>query len=146
MIRIYKHRTVPAPADQVWRDLRTFRGVERFLPPIHRSEVDGEGAGAVRVCTMHDGARLEERLERVDDDRRELEYTILNGPMPLENYRSTMQVLEQGPTSCQVVWACTFDALDAPEGELEQSMSDLYAAGLDGLAHMYADARTLDGA
>lgn len=139
MTEIRKERTVPAPADHVWRDLRSFRGIERFLPPIERSEVDGEGAGAVRVCTMHDGGKLEERLERIDDERRELEYVIVSSPMPLENYRSTMQVLDEGPTSCTVVWRATFDAPEGAEHELETSMSDLYAAGLDGLAQLYAD-------
>lgn len=138
MVRIQEQRTVPAPADQVWSDLRTFRGIERFLPPIQRSEVDGDGPGAIRVCTMEDGGKLEERLERVDDDRRELEYSILDGPMPLENYRSTMQVREEGPSSCTVIWTCTFDALDGADAELETSMSQLYASGLDGLAELYA--------
>lgn len=97
MIEIDVRTTIPAPADAVWNELRSFEGIENWLPMIERSEVRGRGAGATRVCTTGDGGRLVERLEDVDDGERRPVYTIQEAPMPLEDYRSTMRgVYESG--------------------------------------------------
>ncbi|MDZ7799532.1 MAG: SRPBCC family protein [Trueperaceae bacterium] len=133
MIEIDVRRTVPAPADDVWNALRSFEGIENWLPVITRSEVRGEGAGATRVCTMTDGGQLRERLEEVDDDQRRLTYTIEEAPMPVQDYRSTMQVVPEGDSASTVVWAAQFGAPEGAADELESTMRTVYESGLDGL-------------
>lgn len=131
-------RTIPAPADAVWSDLRSFEGIERFMGMIERSEVHGSGVGATRVLTTHDGGRLVEKLEELDDDARKLVYTIEEAPMPFENYRSTMQVVGAGSGSSTVTWSCTFDAAPDAAGELEATMRGVCEGGLEGLEALYA--------
>lgn len=138
MIEIEVRRTVPAPADDVWSALRSFEGIENWLPLIDRSEVRGEGAGATRVCTMKDGGQLRERLEEVDDDRRSLTYTIEEAPMPVEDYRSTMQVVPEDDATSTVVWSATFGASPEAAAELESTMREVYESGLDGLRTWFA--------
>jgi len=139
MTDITVRRTIPASADAVWSDLRSFGGVERFLGMIERSEVRGSGVGATRICTTHDGGRLVEKLEELDDDARTLVYTIQEAPMPFENYRSTMQVVGAGTGSSTVTWSCTFDAAPEAAGELEATMRGVYEGGLEGLEALYAN-------
>lgn len=140
MIGIDVRRTVPAPADDVWNALRSFEGIEKWLPVIERSEVHGEGAGATRVCTMSDGGQLRERLEEVDDDQRRLTYTIEEAPMPVHDYRSTMQVVPEGDSASTVLWTAQFGAPEGAADELEATMRTVYESGLDGLRAWFADA------
>jgi len=133
MIEIEVRRTIPAPADAVWHELRSFEGIENWLAMIEHSEVRGHGAGATRVCTTADGGRLVERLEEVDDDERRLVYTIQEAPMPLQDYRSTMRVLRDGADASTVVWSAAFDAPDDAAEQLEATMRGVYESGLDGL-------------
>lgn len=140
MIEIDVRRTIPAPADAVWSELRSFQGIENWLPMIEHSEVRGDGAGATRVCTTADGGRLVERLEELDDGDRRLVYTIQEAPMPLENYRSTMRVRSDGQGASTVTWSATFDAPDEAAEQLEATMRGVYESGLDGLRASFGGA------
>ncbi|MDZ7708323.1 MAG: SRPBCC family protein [Trueperaceae bacterium] len=140
MIEIDVRRTIPAPADAVWSELRSFEGIENWLAMIAHSEVRGDGAGATRVCTTVDGGRLVERLEEVDDGERRLVYTIQEAPMPLQDYRSTMRVLPDGQDASTVVWSATFDAPDDAAEQLESTMRGVYESGLDGLRASFGGA------
>lgn len=140
MVEIEVRRTVPAPADAVWNELRSFEGIESWLPMIEHSEVRGHGAGATRVCTTVDGGRLVERLEEVDDGERRLVYTIQEAAMPLQDYRSTMRVLTDGTNASTVVWSATFVAPDDAAEQLEATMRGVYESGLDGLRASFGGA------
>lgn len=140
MIEIDVRKTIPAQADAVWNELRSFGGIENWLAMIEHSEVRGDGPGATRVCTTADGGRLVERLEEVDDGERRLVYTIQEAPMPLQDYRSTMHVLSDGPDASTVVWSATFDAPDDAAEELEATMRGVYESGLDGLRASFGGA------
>ncbi len=142
MIEIDVRRTLPASADAVWNALRGFDGIEAWLPLIDRSEVDGAGPGATRICTTRDGGRLVERLEELDDNERRLVYTIQEAPMPVHDYRSTMRVLadDRDASTSTVVWTARFEAPDDAADDLAESMRSVYASGLDGLRALLEDA------
>ncbi len=132
MSEISVRKEVRHATDAVWTAVRTFGGVEAWIPMIAASEVEGQGAGATRVCTTGDGGRLVERLEELDDDAKRLAYSIVDSPLPVQNYRSTMSVLPAG-TGSLVVWNASFDVVGAEPAEVESMMRDVYASGLDGL-------------
>lgn len=138
MVEIRVDRTLEVPAQRVWESLRSFEGVETYLPMIAHSEVRGRGAGSVRVCTTQDGGRIEERLESLDDAAMRLEYSIVNAPMPIDAYRSTMHVQAHGDDRCTVSWSCTFEAAPAAVEELRGMFTGVYTDGLAGLAEVLA--------
>lgn len=139
MSEISVRKELPHATDVVWTALRSFGGVEAWIPMIAASEVDGEGAGATRVCTTGDGGRLVERLDELDDDAKRLTYRIVDSPLPVQNYRSSMSVLPSG-AGALVVWNATFDVAGAEPAEVEAMMRDVYASGLDGLDALLAQA------
>ncbi|MDF1523921.1 MAG: SRPBCC family protein [Trueperaceae bacterium] len=138
MVEIHVERTLEVPAQRVWEALRSFEGIETYLPMIARSEVRGSGAGAVRVCTTQDGGSIQERLESLDDAAMRLVYTIVDGPMPIEDYRSTMHVRAAGDERCTVSWSCTFEAAPEAAEELRGMFTGVYTDGLAGLEKVHA--------
>lgn len=133
---------IKAPANSVWETLRKFDGVERYLPVVKSSVVKGSGEGAERTCTVqmsHDQASmlLEEKLVKVDDANRSLDYIIINSSMPIHDYLGTMKVTEVDEKTCEVEWSSRFSAKGTPESELADMIRGIYSMGLDGLRKLH---------
>ena len=65
------------------------------MPGIQGCDVTGEGIGSVRAISM--GAMtIKEKLESLDADARSLSYSIVEGPMPTENYLATITLSDAG--------------------------------------------------
>ena len=101
-----------ASADAVWKELSDFGGIAQWAPGMESAKLEGSGIGAVRVLGMKGGMVIKERLESLDDSKRCLTYSIVEGPLPVENYLATVKVSEQG-SGCRVDWGARFDT---PEG------------------------------
>ena len=71
---------------------------------------------------------IKERLESFDPDARTLSYSIVEGPLPTENYLATIIVSEQGD-GCRVDWTATFDL---PDGVDESAIAPAVAGGYGG--------------
>jgi carbon monoxide dehydrogenase subunit G len=122
---------IEASADRVWELLRDFGAVSRYAPGIDSCEVEGEGVGAVRTLTM--GAMsLKERLEACDDAGRRLQYAIVAGPLPFENYLATIEVREDGG-ACTVDWSSTFDPQGVSEEQARGMVEGIYRGGIKGI-------------
>jgi hypothetical protein len=86
-------------------------------PAIKASEItegDSPSApGAVRVLTGTDDSTYRERLVGLDYAHRALTYEILDSPLPVSGYRSTMRVWPIADTQgAFLTWHATFDAAD----------------------------------
>ena len=65
-------------------------------------------AGAMRVVTLANGARLVERLEGEDPVGRRLSYAMLDtGGVPVADYRGEVVVTACGPDACFVRFSCS---------------------------------------
>jgi hypothetical protein len=128
---------IQAPAAKVWKIISDFNGLPKFVPAIVNSTMEGSGVGAVRTLTLGDGGQTVEQLEGLDEQARSLSYSIVNSPLPLENYLSTMQVRELGGNKCEVVWSSTFKPKGASEAEAKKIVEGVYSLGFDGLKKMF---------
>jgi hypothetical protein len=128
---------IQAPAAEVWKIISDFNGLPKFVAAIVNSTMEGSGVGAVRTLTLGDGGQTVEKLEGLDEQARSLSYSIVNSPLPLENYLSTMQVRDLGRNKCEVVWSSTFKPKGAPEAEAKKIVEGVYSLGFDGLKKMY---------
>lgn len=99
-------------ADAVFKELADFGGIGAWAPGVVSCKLEGSGIGAVRSVEMPGGVVMEERLEALDDSQRTLSYSIIGGPLPVDNYLATIKVSEVGD-GCRVDWSASFDA---PEG------------------------------
>ncbi|MFW6055556.1 MAG: SRPBCC family protein [Thermodesulfobacteriota bacterium] len=137
MTSVEMKTTINAPAGDVWQTVSDFNGLGKFVAAVADSSVDGSGVGSKRTLTLQDGARLVERLESLDDEARSLEYSIVSGPLPVENYLSRVQVKELGPGQCEVCWSSTFEPKGIQEKEAKEAIQGIYSMGFDGLKRLF---------
>jgi hypothetical protein len=123
---------VEASASDVWDLLRDFGGVTRYSRGIESCTVEGEGIGSVRTLTMGGGVQIAERLEAFDDAGRRLQYAIVSGPLPMEDYLSTVEVREDGD-ACVIDWSSTFDPKGVSEEQACGMVEGIYRGGIKGI-------------
>ena len=95
--------------------------------------MDGGGVGSKRNLFLAGGGNVLERLDAEDNAGRSYTYTILDSPLPVENYQSTYKVVDNGDGSCTVDWSSKFDPAGAPEADAVGAVQGIYQAGFDAL-------------
>ena len=110
---------IPAGVDQVWAKIADFGGLKSWAPNLESCELEGTGIGSVRKMVMG-GANIHEAGHS-------LSYSIVEAPMPVENYLATITVSEAGDGRSKIEWTATFD-VPGMSDEQAQGM----AAGMEG--------------
>jgi hypothetical protein len=114
MATAYWSSVFTSSADETWAVVRRFNGLPDWHPAIRASEIigggDGLAPGAVRLLTGADGSTYRERLVALDDVGRKLTYEIVEAPLPVRGYRSTLHVEPVADTGGAFLgWHATFD-------------------------------------
>ena len=104
MASIYEELAVEVGADEAWAALRLVGEPHTLFAPVL---VDGQLDGDTRTVTFANGMVVQERILDVDDKRRRLAYSAVNGP-GMTYHHASMQVLETGPGRCVFVWITDF--------------------------------------
>jgi hypothetical protein len=125
--------SVAAPPDKTWSEIRDFQAIREWHPAIGSCEITREGGDTIRVITTRDGGVLREKLLEHDDAKRRYTYSIVESPLPVSDYRSTIEVrpLTGNGNRSLIVWQGSFDS---PDGENAiKIVGGIYEAGLEGL-------------
>ena len=130
-------RAINAPAKEVWKTLRDFNRVEKFLPAVASCTVEASGVGARRVCTLQDGSKVFERLVTIDEKERILRYSVTQSLLPFESYLGTIKVRDLGNHKCQIDWSSTFDPTGVPEAQVIGMIESMYSESIEGLEKLY---------
>ncbi|WP_239770452.1 SRPBCC family protein [Streptomyces sp. CL12-4] len=114
MATAYWSSVFTSSADQAWAVIRQFNGLPDWHLAIRASEITGGGngltPGAVRLLTGVDGSTYRERLVGLDEVDRKLSYEIVEAPLPVRGYRSTLHVQPVADTGGAFLsWHATFD-------------------------------------
>jgi hypothetical protein len=141
MARVHEPITIAASAPRVWDVIGDFNALPKWHPAFARSEEERQGDHTIRRLVLTNGATLVERLEEKNDAERYYSYTILEGPVPVRNYRSTIHVRPAADAASSTIeWYGTFEAADGvPETDAERLIRDIYRAGLDNLRKKLRD-------
>lgn len=128
MSTVHTHRLIDAPAAAIWDILRRFG-----LPYLtgFSYTLEGEGPGARRAFDLP-GGRMVEQLVALDDDARTLEYTILESPWPVKNYRALIRVSEQEGGTL-VAWSAEFTPEGADESTTQRIVAGTFKMNLKAL-------------
>lgn len=125
-----------APA-AVWAKVGDFNGLNNWHPAIAKSEIESgtnNQVGAVRKLTLGDGAVIREELVSRDDAAMSLSYKIVEGPLPVTDYLSSITVAADGEGS-KVTWKGDFKAAAGAEpAKVVEVIGGIYQGGLDNLA------------
>jgi oxepin-CoA hydrolase / 3-oxo-5,6-dehydrosuberyl-CoA semialdehyde dehydrogenase len=138
---VEEQATVKASPTTVWKLLRDFGDIASWHPSFSTSKMESEGpfgAGCVRALEMGKAPGVtREELTLFDEAGRSMSYRIVEGPLPVRNYRSTLRVEPNGEGS-KVIWSAMFDApSDAGEGLLAGVRKVVLRKGLDALVKQY---------
>jgi len=141
MTNVSVKNTINVPADEIWKTLSSFRNVEKYIPLVKSSTVEGSGVGAKRTCIIPSESgqegKIEEEIKSFDDDGKTFSYSITSSPMPLENYLSTVKVKDLGNGRCEIEWSSTFEPKGMPEEEVVKMINDIYVTAIDGLKKLH---------
>ena len=118
MARVYVSSVINAPAAKVWERVRDFNGLPRWHPAVRESRIENgepsDKVGCVRDFYLQNGDRLREKLLGLSDYDMFCTYSILESPMPLQNYIATLRLtpITDGDRTF-AEWSAEFDS--APE-------------------------------
>jgi hypothetical protein len=95
MASIYREVVIEARPDEVWAALRDWGALHRRLAPgfVTDCRLDGED----RIVTFADGLVVREVLVALDDERRRLVWTVVDGPY--SHHNGAAQVHAEGSHS-----------------------------------------------
>lgn len=137
MANVTKATTIEASPDTVWKTVRDFGSIDTYVTMFTDVVTDGTGVGMKRTLTLQDGGQIVERLEHLDDEARELRYSVVESPLPIEKYVATAQVRDKGSDACEITWSSTFEPKGAPEDDVVEMVEGLYATAFEGLKQLH---------
>ena len=116
--------------DVLWKKVGDFCGIATWHPAIEKCVLSADGKQ--RTLSVKGGGTVVEALEKWDDANRSYTYTILSGPLPVANYRSTISV-GADPKGSALKWMGNFDAKGVPDADAKKTMDGIYEAGAKSL-------------
>ena len=139
MARVFVSSVIAGPADQVWARIRDFNGLPTWHPSIRESQIEGgepsDKVGCVRDFYLQNGDRIRERLLGLSDYDMFCTYSILESPMPLENYVATIRLtpITDGDRTF-AEWTAEFDCAIENETDLVEGIGgNVFQTGFDSL-------------
>jgi hypothetical protein len=118
------------PPEAVWKKIGDFCGIKSWIPAVADCVISADGKQ--RTVSLKDGGEVVERLDNWDDAKRTYTYSILSGPLPVSDYRSTLTVLSEGKGSA-LNWHSTYRAKGKPAGEVKKLIDGIYEDGAKSL-------------
>ena len=129
MIRIYKSSVIDAPIDTVWGKIRDFNALPAWHPAVADSQIENgepsDKVGCIRNFNLADGGNIREQLLAHSDIEHATTYSILESPMPVENYVAKIGLTEitDGDRTF-IEWSAEFDT------DVEADMRELVGNGV----------------
>ena len=139
MIKVYTSSVIDASADAVWAHIRDFNGLPKWHPAIAESRIEGnwpsDRVGCIRNFQLRDGGTVREQLLTLSDYDYQCTYSILESPMGVDNYTSTLKltpVTDGNRTFAE--WSAEFDTPPGQERKLADSIGQgVFQTGFDSL-------------
>jgi hypothetical protein len=119
-----------SPAE-VWAKIGDFCGIGVWHPAVAKCALSGEGK--LRRLDLKGGGVINEKQETRDDAAHSYGYTIVDGPLPVADYHSTLSVAAEGAGS-KLSWSGKYEAKGASDAEAKKVIDGIYQAGLDALS------------
>jgi hypothetical protein len=132
---------VKAKPAEVWNLVKRFDGLTSWHPAFSGSPLvkgtDGQ-VGAVRALTLKDGPTFTEELIAFNEPGMAYTYNIVESPLPIDHYQSSLTVKENAAGGSTVTWIGTFKRKNprdnVPDAESDAGVMKLisgaYQAGL----------------
>jgi hypothetical protein len=132
-ITVEKKRDAPGDPAAVWALVGAFCAIKDWHPAVAQCEETKEGDATFRTLTLKDGGKIKEKLTGKDETS--YTYEIVEGPLPVKNYKATLSVEEDedSPDRSEVHWEATFDAQGASEEDAKKAIAGIFEDGVKGI-------------
>jgi len=142
MIVSVKH-TINAPADKVWATFKSFDYVEKYSSLVQKTEVQGSGVGATRVCTIAqpDGntGKLSEKIESLDESQKTMSVSIVDGVLPATNAVITVKFNALDGNKTELDFSGTAEPKGASEEDLQNNFLPVFKVTAEGLEKLHSN-------
>ncbi|QEE38522.1 MULTISPECIES: SRPBCC family protein [unclassified Methylobacterium] len=132
-LEVTRSADIAAPPAKVWQTIGEFCGIGDWHPAIEKCVLSDKDGLKVRTLSLKGGGTLKEEQVSRDDKVMSYTYTILDGPLPVADYKSTLAVAPEG-TGSKVTWSGTFNAKGAPDTVAVDAIQGIYESGLKALS------------
>jgi uncharacterized protein YndB with AHSA1/START domain len=140
MLSFERSVRLAAPASQVWDLIGGFDAMADWHPAVNSAACWQDGTTHYRELNVVGNIRITERLFDHNDEAMSYRYGVVEGPLPVEGYMSTIKVTDNGDGTSTVLWACEFRLAGAPEDVAREAIGGIYDAGLQSLAGRFGAA------
>lgn len=131
-IEVSEEATLPGEPAEVWARMGAFCAIADWHPAVASCEEEERDGAVIRTLALEGGGALVE--ERLEEGGAHYAYAILEGPLPVADYRSEVVAEADGDGGTRLVWSGAFAAEGATAEEAEAVIRGIYRAGLDALA------------
>lgn len=145
MARVYISSIINAPAAKVWARVRDFNGLPKWHPRIRDSRIEdalpSDKVGCIRNFHLQNGDGLREQLLGLSDYDMFYTYAILESPMPLTDYISTLRLTPvTDGDRCFGEWSAEFNCDPDKEADLVNGVgNNVFQGGFDALKRHFGD-------
>ncbi|MGA0532980.1 SRPBCC family protein [Hansschlegelia sp. KR7-227] len=123
---------VNAPAAKVWATIGGFCGIAKWHPAVEGCALSEQGGKPIRTLSLKGGGTIVEQETGRDDVAMKYSYVILESPLPVQNYISTIAVTDNGKGGAVVTWSGQFEPKGA-EAAAKTVIDGIYVKGLAGI-------------
>jgi Polyketide cyclase / dehydrase and lipid transport len=147
MVQIYVSSVIDASADSVWSRIRDFNGLPLWHPGIADCRIENsqpaDRVGCIRHLHTRDGGAVRERLLALSDYEYSCTYEILESPMGVSNYISTLKLTPvTDGARCFAEWSAEFECDEGRERELTETIGNgVFQGGFDALKRHFGTSR-----
>jgi len=128
--------TIDAPAENIWKTIRSYDNIESFNPMVTSSTITGTDEGSERVCQVQFGdqqAELVENLDLVDEENKIFKFTITKGPPPFAGQQITFQVKSLGENKAELLISTVIDGNE----QAAKGLEDVFQMMAEGLKKLH---------
>lgn len=125
-------KETPGSAAAVWGAIGDFCGIATWHPAVASCTLSTDGRATMRTLTLQDGGKILEKQTAFDADGMSYSYEIVESPLPVQGYASTLKVIANGK-GATIDWSGSFDAKGAPDADAVETITGIYQAGVDSL-------------
>jgi hypothetical protein len=128
MAQLTRSVTLNASPGDVWALIGGFQGFPGWHPAVETSTREDIGGVEHRRLGLAGGGEILEK--NLGSDTMSVGYEIIESPLPVADYKSTISVADAGGKAV-VVWASTYEGTADSASDI---VAGIYQAGLDALA------------
>jgi len=133
--------TIDSQADKVWDTLKSFDYVEKYNRLVQKTEVEGSGVGATRICTFSqsDGStgKLSEKIESLDESQKTISISIADGVLPATNVIVTIKINALDGNNTELDFSVTAEPKGISEEDLRNNFLPVFKMTAEGLEKLH---------